>query len=141
MRITQCWYTGVETGGLVRRGFRTAAIAIVGLLAAGGLAPAHHSTAPFDMTREATINGVVTKFYWANPHAYIYLEVDATDGVQHWAIEIESPNLLRNQGWTKETLKSGDKVICKGARARDPQTYSMKCFQVELSDGRKLQAQ
>lgn len=93
------------------------------------------------MSREATISGMVTKFHWANPHAYIYLDVDATDGVQHWAVEIESPNLLRHQGWTKETLKAGDKITCTGARAKDPYTFAMKCFQVELADGRKLQAQ
>jgi hypothetical protein len=114
---------------------------IFALLVAAVAAWAHHSTAPFDMTREATISGVVTKFYWANPHAYIYMDVDATDGVQHWAVEIESPNLLRNQGWTKETIKSGDRVTCKGARARDLSDYRMKCFLVELPDGRKLQAQ
>lgn len=113
---------------------------IFGLFFAAGPASPHHSTAPFDMTREATVSGVVTKFYWANPHSYIYIEVDAPGEVQHWAIEIESPNLLRHQGWTKETLKPGDKIICKGARAKDPSNFSMKCFEVEFPDGHTMKA-
>jgi hypothetical protein len=114
-----------------------------GLLAIAflGFLEAHHSTRPFDMTREATISGVVTKFYWANPHAYIYLDVNAPDGVEHWALEIESPNLLRRHGWTKETLKSGDRITCKGAAARDPSNHTMKCFLVELPGGQTLPAQ
>lgn len=111
-----------------------------GLLLAAGPAHSHHSIAPFDMTREATVTGTVTKFYWANPHSYIYLDVDAPGEVQHWAIEIESPNLLRHEGWTKETLKPGDKITCKGARAKDPSNYSMKCFQVEFPDGHTMKA-
>ena len=102
---------------------------------------AHHSTAPYDMTREATVSGVVTKFYWANPHAYIYIDVKDPDGVQQWSIEIESPNLLRHQGWTKDTLKAGDEIVCKGARAKIQTNYAMKCFIVELPDGRQLRAQ
>lgn len=88
------------------------------------------------MSREATVSGIVTKFYWANPHSYIYLDVDVYGEIQHWAIELEALNALRHQGWTKETLKPGDKISCSGARAKDPSSYTMKCFTVELPDGR-----
>jgi hypothetical protein len=115
--------------------------AVILSLSAAVPATAHHSIAAFDMTREATISGTVMKFYWANPHAYIYLDVEAPDAVQHWAVEIESPNLLRHHGWTRETLKAGGKITCKGARARDPQNFTMKCFTVVLPDGSTLQAQ
>jgi len=97
---------------------------------------AHHSTAAFDMTRASTVSGVVTKFTWANPHSYIDLDADG----QHWRLEIESLNLLRRYGWTKESLKAGDKISCIGARAKDPAVFAQKCFTVELPDGRKLMA-
>jgi hypothetical protein len=88
------------------------------------------------MTRTHTVAGVVTKFYWANPHSYIDLDVNG----DHWRLEIEALNLLRRYGWTKESLKAGDKISCTGARAKDQATLAQKCFTVEFPDGRKLTA-
>jgi len=101
---------------------------------------AHHSTAAFDMTRPFTISGVVTRFYWANPHSYIELDAAGDTGVEHWRLEIEALNLLRRYGWTRDSLKAGDQIRCLGARAKDPATRAQKCFAVEFPDGRKLQA-
>jgi hypothetical protein len=97
---------------------------------------AHHSTAPFDMTKSTTVSGVVTEFRWANPHSYILMDV----GDEHWVIEAEALNLLRRNGWTKDTLQAGDRITCSGARAKDPSVFAMKCFTVVLPDGRKLAA-
>jgi hypothetical protein len=97
---------------------------------------AHHSTSAFDMQHSVTVSGVVEKFYWANPHSLV--ELDAA-GV-HWRIEMEALNLLRRQGWTKETLKVGDRISCTGARAKDAAEFTLKSFQVELADGRKLKS-
>jgi hypothetical protein len=35
-------------------------------------------------------------------------------------------------------LKPGDRIICTGARAKDPAIFALKCFTVELPDGRKM---
>src|SRR5512135_2812533 len=113
---------------------RLKACAVVLLLATPLLA--HHSTAAFDMTRDFTVSGVVTKFLWANPHSYIDLDVNG----DHWRLEIEAVNLLRRYGWTKDSLKAGDKISCTGARAKDPAVFAQKCFIVEFPDGRKLTA-
>jgi hypothetical protein len=101
---------------------------------------AHHSTAAFDMTRDYTVSGVVTRFFWANPHSYIDLDVPSDKGFEHWRLEIEAVNLLRRYGWTKDSLKAGDQISCKGARAKDPAVFSQKCFTVEFPDGRRLTA-
>ena len=101
---------------------------------------AHHSTAAFDMTREFKVTGVVTKYLWANPHSYIDLDVPNDKGVEHWRLEMEAVNLLRRYGWTKDSLKAGDKISCTGARAKDPGVFAQKCFVVEFPDGRKLTA-
>lgn len=116
------------------RMYRLKACATLALLATP--LPAHHSTAPFDMTRSHTVTGTVTKFYWANPHSYIDLDVNG----ERWRLEIEALNLLRRYGWTKDSLKAGDKISCTGARAKDPATLAQKCFTVEFPDGRKLTA-
>ena len=89
------------------------------------------------MTRPSTVSGAVTKFLWANPHSYI--DLDDESG-HHWRLEIEAVNLLRRYGWTKDSLKAGDKISCTGARAKDPAVFAQKCFTVEFPDGRKLTA-
>jgi Family of unknown function (DUF6152) len=109
------------------------------LLAAALPALAHHSTAPYDMTRPTTITGVVTRFQWSNPHSFVSLDVTEADGtVRHWVLELDAVMALRRRGWTKESLKIGDRITCTGARAKDPASYILKCFVVELPDGRKL---
>jgi hypothetical protein len=97
---------------------------------------AHHSTSAFDLTKSVTVSGVVEKFYWANPHSYVELDVAGV----HWRIEMEALNLLRRQGWTKATLKVGDRISCTGARAKDPAQFTLKSFEVDLADGRKLKS-
>jgi hypothetical protein len=104
-------------------------------------AQAHHSIGPYDMTHSATISGVVTQFAWMNPHAYIYVDSKDDAGIQHWKVEIESPNALRRSGWTKDSLKAGDQVTCIGARAKDQAEYIMKGWIVVMPDGRQLSAQ
>jgi hypothetical protein len=101
---------------------------------------AHHSTSAFDMTHSVTVTGVVEKFYWANPHSYVELDVAGAQGVEHWRIEMEALNFLLRQGWTKDTLKLGDRITCSGARAKDPAENTLKSFEVELPNGRKLRS-
>ena len=81
------------------------------VLAAGATATAHHSFAPFDLTMEKTITGTVSKFEWTNPHSWIWVDVpNEKGGLDSWAVEGMSPNYLARRGWTKTTLKPGDKV-------------------------------
>lgn len=99
---------------------------------------AHHSTAQFDMNHDSRVSGSVFQFVWTNPHSYIYLDVTDAAGTHRWKLEAESLNLLRRNGWTKDSLKQGDEISCLGARAKNPEVYSMKCFVVTFPDGRKL---
>jgi len=101
---------------------------------------AHHSTADYDLKHPAMAAGVVTRFQWANPHSYIYLDVTAEDGnVEHWIIEIDAPHGLERLGWSKDSLKPGDRITCSGARAKDG-SPRLRCTQVVLADGRALQS-
>ena len=103
-------------------------------------ASAHHSTADYDLTRPASASGVVTSFEWANPHSHIDLDAAAPDGaMEHWVIEIDSPHALERLGWSKDSLKPGDKITCSGARAKDG-SPRMRCTQVVLADGKALQS-
>jgi len=87
--------------------------ALLTSLLAGGttLALAHHSYSAFDMPGEKTLTGVVKKFDYTNPHSWIWLDVkNDQGGVDTWGIEGMSPNYLSRRGWSRTTLKPGDKV-------------------------------
>ena len=86
-----------------------ATIAVFGMLPAN----AHHSTAAFDTAHVIKITGTVTQFRWINPHASFKVDGvsegdDEPDGL--WTVEMTAPNVLINQGWTRDALKIGDKV-------------------------------
>jgi hypothetical protein len=84
-----------------------AVAAVVGLLAVGS-AGAHHSTAAFDTTQVVKLEGTITQFRWINPHASIKIDGGAGHGL--WTIEMTAPNVLINEGWTRDALQVGDKV-------------------------------
>jgi hypothetical protein len=74
-------------------------------------AAAHHSFAMFDNTKEATINGTVKEVQWTNPHIWIQLiSRDSAGKDSEWSIEGSSPNNLTRKGWSRNSLKVGDKI-------------------------------
>lgn len=99
---------------------------------------AHHSfAAEFDATKQVTLNGAVTKLEWMNPHIWLYLDVKADAGLQHWQCEGGAPNTLTRNGWSKDSLKSGDLVTIEGFLAKDgSKTCNMRV--VKLPDGRNV---
>ena len=89
----------------------SAAVAAAGALTVLPVA-AHHSTAAFDGSKVVKIEGTVKQFRWINPHASFKVEGksegDAPDGL--WTVEMTAPNVLINEGWTRNALQEGDKV-------------------------------
>jgi hypothetical protein len=82
-------------------------------LMAGGtsLAVAHHSYSAFDMAETKTVTGTIKKFDWTNPHTWIWIDVANEQGVvETWGIEGMSPNYLERRGWSRNTIKVGDKL-------------------------------
>jgi len=82
---------------------------------------AHHSVAAeFDVNRQITYSGVITRVEWTNPHIYFYVDVKGTaDKVTNWAFEGAGPNTLARLGWMRDTLKVGDRVTIVAFPARD----------------------
>jgi hypothetical protein len=91
---------------------RPAAMATFAVLAAIALpAAAHHSTAMFDFTKTVHLEGTIKDFQWTNPHTWTVVTVTGKAGVAgEYGLEGMSPNYLARNGWTKRTLKAGDKV-------------------------------
>jgi Family of unknown function (DUF6152) len=81
-------------------------------LAVGGAAQAHHSFAIFDIQHPLELRGTVQEFKFTSPHSFIILEVKAPDGsIMIWKLEGASPNILARDGWSSQSLKSGDEVV------------------------------
>jgi hypothetical protein len=87
-------------------------LALAGALALTAPALAHHGTnISYDHDKPVTITGTVTEFVWQNPHAHIMFDVKEADGtVRTWASELNSPSVLRRQGWTRNHFKAGDTI-------------------------------
>jgi Family of unknown function (DUF6152) len=101
---------------------------------------AHHSTAPYDMQNPTTLKGTVERLEWTNPHAYLYIKVkDDKGNVDEWAVEINSPNFLKHNGWTMHTVKPGDIITVTGGAAKSG-AKTMRCTTVELPSGEKLRS-
>jgi hypothetical protein len=95
--------------------------AAVAVLTAGAPALAHHSFAMFDFNRTVTLKGVVKELQWTNPHVILWVETTPGAGAmpEIWSAELTSPGNLTRNGWTKRTLKPGDKVAVDISPLRD----------------------
>ena len=74
---------------------------------------AHHSAAAtYDADHTLRIAGTVAGFAWKNPHCHVYIGVSggAFDG-QQYTVELSSAEMLANSGWTKTSLRPGDRVV------------------------------
>ena len=86
--------------------FAAALIAAVAIPSA-----AHHSFAAFDVTTQKSVTGTVNKVDWTNPHIWLWIDVpNDKGGTDTYGFEGMSPNFLARRGWTRTTLKNGDKI-------------------------------
>jgi len=91
---------------------------ILGLF--GQSATAHHSASSFDHAHPVDVHGTVNKFLWGNPHTWLYvLTPNGHGGSDVWEIEGPSVTTLVRNGWTNNSLKSGDKITVSIAPRRD----------------------
>jgi hypothetical protein len=103
-------------------------------------ASAHHSMTGYDRSHTTTLRATIADFNWINPHVEIYFEVNQGSGtVVKWLAEMPGPGRPERNGWSNDTLKSGDQVTIVGNPARDG-TLSMRLLKVVLPDGREMTA-
>jgi hypothetical protein len=96
----------------MKRPLKAIGFAALGLLLGYTSLWAHHGTSNYSTTGQTiTLTGTVTEFAWSNPHVYVLFDVkDDKGAIVHWAGEMNSPGVLKNAGWTKNTLKAGDQI-------------------------------
>ena len=105
--------------------YRTLSISVLALIMttlSGGPLLAHHSfSSEYDSNKPVNLKGAVTKIEWTNPHVYFYIDVrdEQTGNIVNWALEMGAPAVIQRNGWTRNTMKIGDKVTVEGSLAKD----------------------
>jgi Family of unknown function (DUF6152) len=104
-------------------------------------AQSHHSNVAYEVTKVITVTGVVREFQWVNPHTFVHLVVeDGKGGKVEWAAEGRAPGILLRAGWTKSSLKPGEKVTIDMSPAKDGSKTSI-IARVTKADGTILSNQ
>jgi Family of unknown function (DUF6152) len=118
---------------------RIACVAAAGLFLTAMRVSAHHAfAAEYDENKRVTVSGIVTRFEWTNPHAWLYVDrKDESGQAAGWAFELGSPGGLTRRGWTRTELKKGDQVTLEGFGAKDGSNKANAAI-ITLPDGRKL---
>jgi hypothetical protein len=110
------------------------------LLSLSPQSQSHHSFTMFDATRELTVHGTVKTLEWTSPHVWLWLVVDAgsqTAPVTYGFETLSPGQLLRDYGWDRHALNSGDKVTVAFFPLRSGQLGGA-LIQVTMADGRTL---
>jgi hypothetical protein len=102
---------------------KRASIGVVLAAVVGAVSPAaaHHSFAMYEPTKTMTLKGTVKSFQWTNPHVIVWVLVQPEGGgaPQEWSLETTSPGVLTRNGWTRQSLKAGDRVSVTFSPLRD----------------------
>ena len=82
---------------------------------------AHHSLSKeFDEARAMTIQGVITKVEWTNPHVLIYIDVKNSNGsISSWRVESAAANTLYRSNIPREVLELSKRCSVQIWPARD----------------------
>lgn len=115
-----------------------ASLLLSGLILGSTSASAHHSFAMFDNTKNVTVTGTVKAVAYANPHVWVDMIVMNDKGQPvTWGMEGGNLGGLYRMGWTKDTVKVGDKIKMDVHPLKDG-TAGGQIVRVTLADGRVL---
>jgi Family of unknown function (DUF6152) len=100
---------------------RSVMVLLAAMICAATPVLAHHSFAMFEPTKTLTFNGTVKTFQWTNPHVILWVLVQPEGGgaAQEWSLETTSPGVLTRAGWTRQSIKAGDRVSVVLSPLRD----------------------
>ncbi len=115
-------------------------IAAAALLIIAAAPHAHHSVAVhYDLKTEDSVDGVITRVVWRNPHSYMELDVTNEDGeIEHWHIEMGTKNTMVRRNIDLSQLEIGENVTVIGVMHR--QTPQLMYFRVcVFADGTRFE--
>ncbi len=101
-------------------------------------ASAHHTYAMFDRTHRMSLVGEVKELDFENPHSWLRVMVRDDKGQTIvWSFEMGPPGALRRQGWTRDTVRVGDRVTLQYYPMRDGSAAG-QLISVKFPDGKAL---
>ena len=104
------------------------------LLASAALA--HHSPSAYDLSGNVTVEGTLAKVDWANPHIYLTVETEGSNGQRVLQqVEAVSISLAQATGLTREVLTLGSTVVINGFPNRRGSSYTLLGTEITTSDG------
>jgi hypothetical protein len=105
----------------------------------GAAVSAHHSLASqFDEGKPLTLQGVITKVEWVNPHVFLHLDVkDKTGTSAPWTLETLPPAMLRRGGLRSDMLGKGEMVTILAYHARNGSNLAF-LRKITFADGREI---
>src|SRR5260370_7970675 len=101
-----CNFRLIKTsGGTMHKSTFLVGLFGVGLLVATTTQAHHAVQAQFDVNKQESFVGVLTKVDWINPHAWFHFDVKKEDGtVEQWETESIGPIGLRRLGFSNTPL-------------------------------------
>ena len=116
----------------------TAAVCLGGTCIAA-VAYAHHSRGNFDLDDVIELRGTVTEYTWRNPHTFVTLDVENDAGeAEEWLLELNSIAVLTGTGWTRDTIRVGDRVTVFGNPDNDRSKKFFFSNYFVLPDGSRM---
>lgn len=107
---------------------------LLGLASMAAPLSAHHSRAMFDVNVLISVEGVVTKVEWKNPHMWVTLDVPTADGkTESWGFEGSGSASMVAAGISPQRLKVGNrvKIIAHPPRDKSQRTGEFMGMEVD----------
>jgi hypothetical protein len=99
------------------RALRSLLLLFAGCVALPGLG--HHGISNWDLNKDVTVTGKITRVDFISPHAWLHLAVkNAAGKTEEWSCEMRSAHSLRRSGWTVEMFRAGTTVEVTGSPER-----------------------
>jgi uncharacterized protein DUF6152 len=104
------------------------ALATILTMLVGVTAWAHHSvSALYDANKSIKIEGTIVTFSFRSPHSLLIVEAPDPQGkVQRWDVAWNAARELAGQNITRESIKSGDKVVITGNPGRRAEDHIVR---------------
>ena len=100
---------------------------------------AHHGGGTFDATKCYSFKGTVRQVAWANPHAWLYVQVLKPEGTSElWGFEFGTVGGLSRAGFRPSDFAIGTKVSVTAFANRDIEKHTGSANRLILPDGRDV---
>ena len=100
---------------------------------------AHHGGGTFDPTKCFAFKGTVRQVAWANPHAWLYVQVQKGEGESElWGFEFGTVGGLSRAGFRHSDFAIGTKVSVTAYANRELAKHTGSAQRLILPDGRDV---